>query len=65
MIIGANLRFGGNTGPTNGTRAFTCPASSSTEAALLYSIAVLGVITNAAVMTLILGRTSLRRSVAN
>ena len=36
MIIGANLRFGGSGGTSNGTRAFICPASSSTEAGLLF-----------------------------
>ena len=61
MIIGANLRFGGSGGTTNGTRTFNCPASSSTEASLLYLIAVLGVVTNVAVMLLILGRATLRR----
>lgn len=61
MIIGANLRFGGSGGTSNGTRTFSCPPSSSTEAGLLYLIAVLGVVTNVAVMILILGRASLRR----
>lgn len=62
MIIGANLRFGGSGGTSNGTRpTFTCPASSSTEAGLLFTIAVLGLITNVAVMLLILGRPALRR----
>lgn len=63
MIIGANLRFGGGSGTTgNGTRnAFVCPASSSTEAGLLFTIAILGLLTNVAVMLLILGRPLLRR----
>ena len=61
MIIGANLRFGGSGGTSNGTKAFNCPASSSTEAGLLYIIAVLGVLTNVAIMILILGRATLRR----
>nr|CAH0113224.1 unnamed protein product [Daphnia galeata] len=65
MIIGANLRFGGSGGTTNGTRTFNCPASSSTEASLLYLIAVLGVVTNVAVMLLILGRATLRRFPSN
>ena len=62
MIIGANLRFGGSGTTGNGTRTtFVCPATSSTEAGLLFTIAVLGLLTNVAVMLLILGRPSLRR----
>ena len=60
MMIGANLRFG-NSGIHNGTKIFQCHVNSSSEAFLLLTIALLGIVTNIAIMGLIIGQSSLRR----
>ena len=61
MIIGANLRFGSGSTNNNTIKVFNCHSYSSYEASLLYIIAILGIMTNVAIMVLILGRASLRR----
>ena len=61
MIIGANVRFGSTNTGTNGTKIFSCQPNHASEASILFTIALLGIVANAAIMALIIGKANLRR----